>query len=538
MMKRKTLFYTIFCAMVCGGVLAIANHIPHTIGISHTSHIPTTKYGAYLATQHAVYVNDFDAAAKFIDEFADIEYPSVESTRVLAEFLAGNIPDNIDSIAKDKNAVSKFIYDAHLAKNEKWSELYKRYSSDKSALYSSLRIWSGIATQHTTDALKYLDSLESNPSWKAFIRGQIYIEQGDISKAADAFNDVKIEFININDYMYLMSFYTANNMAERASQLRDEFISTPGGMFMADFDNFPDFAVYRGIKNQLAFNLVQHVSHTPIMLYSDISILMLRFAQIIGPDAQFFQDVCNYYAGHFFANTRGNYEKSFDMIDQSSPFHLFATMRKAGDKGSISDLRNILDKQPLFIPVLNKLVATYTAQGNKKAALRVINRAFKNKNLPDSGRAYLLKRRASVYLLFGDFNRAQTDIREAVKLSSIDYEVLTIQSRIWAAQGRELENAYDYAMTLVKQDPLDVVAWDTVAVVVAKREGNDAALEILRHVGGSANTCSSLFEHLGDAYVKSGQSSLARDAYLRAIELSDDGFSIVPQIRRKLEKIK
>ena len=90
--------------------------------------------------------------------------------------------------------------------------------------------------------------------------------------------------------------------------------------------------------------------------------------------------------------------------------------------------------------------------GDKSAALRVINRALDNDKLSDSGRAYLKKRRAFVYMMFGDYERAQSDIHEVSKIQIVDSEVLAIQARIWAAQDREIENAYSYAMALVKRD--------------------------------------------------------------------------------------
>ena len=535
-MKRKTLFFTAIAAVCLGSALAIIKHMP--INRSDGVDIPLTKYGAYLAAQHAIYTNDFETAGNLVREFADVEYDGVKNTRMLVEFLDGKIPADVSTIADDKNAASKFIYDAYLVKNQKWDALYKRHKDDKSALYAPLKIWSCVATKHIKETLKYIDSLDSNASWKSFIRGQIYAEQGDITKAADEFAKVNSEFLNINDYMYLMSFYTAHDMAQRASVLRDEFTSMPGGMFMSDFEKFPDWAEYSGIANSLAFDIVQNVSHTQIMLYSDLSILMLRFAQIIGPETDFFQDTYNYYAGQFFANTHGNYAKLFDKISLSSPFYLFAAMRRAGDTESVDALKDILHHRPLFIPALNKLVAIYTAQGNKHDAVRVVERALKNEKISDSGRAYLLKRRALVYNLFGDLNRAQSDIHDAVELSGIDSEVLTVQARIWAAQGREIENAYDYAMIMVRHDPTDIVAWDTLATVISVREGNDAALGILERVGATANSCSSLFEHLGDAYIAAGKPDLARGAYSRAIELATDGFSVIPQIERKLRKIK
>ena len=93
-------------------------------------------------------------------------------------------------------------------------------------------------------------------------------------------------------------------------------------------------------------------------------------------------------------------------------------------------------------------------------------------------------------------------------------------------------------MMLVKQNPTDIFAWDTLGYVVAVRESPEEALSLLSRVGEIAMTCSSLFEQLGDLYMKTGNKKLARDAYIRAIELSDDGLTIVPELKKKLRKVK
>ena len=93
-------------------------------------------------------------------------------------------------------------------------------------------------------------------------------------------------------------------------------------------------------------------------------------------------------------------------------------------------------------------------------------------------------------------------------------------------------------MTLVKQDPTDIIAWDTLARVITVREGIEPALDVLVRVGEVSASCSSLFEQLGDLYVAAGDKKLAYDAYLRAIELSDDGLVVVPKIQKKLREVK
>ena len=536
MVKLKTLFFSgLFVAV---GILAyvVSSHLFSTDNLSKTDELPPTKYGDFLAAQHAVYANDFDKAGEFIATVADVDYGVVKDTRALVTFLSGKIPDDAKGLADENSIAARIMYDAYLAKGGRWSELYKRHYTNKSAVYAPFRIWSGLGAGHTKEVLKYIDQLESNPSWKMFVRGQIYAESGDIEKAAGAFANVRTDFMNMNDYIYVMSFYRAHGMHENAEILRQSFSATPGGMFLAYYDDIPDWkTTFAGTQNEFAFNIIQQVSHTQIMLYSDLSVLMLRFAQIISQESQFFQDMVNYYTGQFFANTHGNYARYFDSISVDSPFYLFAKMRTTN---SIIEMERILQAHQLFIPALNKIVAAHIRAGDKRRALRVINRALDNKNISDSGRAYLMKRRAFVYMMFGDYDQAQEDILEVSKKASVDSDILLIQVRIWAAQNHKIEDAYTLAMSMVKRDPLDIIAWDTVAVVVSVREGNSAALEILEKIAGTANSCSSLFEHLGDAYVAAGRPDLARTAYNRAIELSEDGLVIVPHIQKKLRRIK
>ena len=130
----------------------------------------------------------------------------------------------------------------------------------------------------------------------------------------------------------------------------------------------------------------------------------------------------------------------------------------------------------------------YIKIGDKRGALRVVNRAIKNKSLNEAGRAFFLKSRAQIYYSFGDYDKAQKDIHDASEILNIDTEILALQAKIWAAQNREIENAYKYAMTLVTKNPSDIMAWDTLGTVVLVREGTDAALEIYERVGKISQT--------------------------------------------------
>ena len=538
MKKIESLFITIslFAIIaITGG--AILNTI-HTTGQGTKYEFPATKYGAFLAAQHAVYVNDFDTANKLTEKLRDVQYPIVQNTIYISDFLSGRVPFDAHLLKNEKSMPARLIYDAYLIQNDNWKELHKRHKTDESALAAPLRIWSAIANDWRTNTFKFIEKLPTNASWKAFVRGQIYAELGEMDKATENFAAVSIDFMNINDYLYLMSFYTHHDMADVAAKLHDDFTTRTGGMFMLGYENIPDWSVYAGYKNQLAFSLVQNVSHTQIMMYSDLAMLLLRFAQITAPDFAENNNAVDYYLGNYFWNNRGDYRAHFDKINPDSPFYLFGVLRKAEKTGNIDELQDALRANPMFVPAVNKLAGYHIQHGNKRAALRVINRAIDDKNLNDAGRAFFTKGRAQIHFAFGDLDAAQDDLRAASDVLIMDAEIISLQAKIWAAQNRELDNAYDYAMTLVRQNPTDILAWDTLGVVVAQREGVDAALEVLERVGEVSATCSSLFEHLGDLYAIKGDLDRAMDAYMRAIDLSDDGLTVIPIIERKIRKIK
>lgn len=538
MKKIESLFVTISLFAAIAITSGAIWNTTHKMGQGEKYEFPTTKYGAFLATQHAIYVNDFDTANNLTQNLRDIQYPIVQNTIYISDFLSGRMPFDAHLLKNEKGMPAQLVYDAYLIQNDMWKELHNRHKTDESALAAPLRIWSAIANDWRTNTFKFIDRLPTNASWKSFVRGQIYAELGDTDTAAENFAAVSPDFMNINDYLYIMSFYTHHDMADAAAQLRDDFTARPGGMFMRGYDNIPDWSVYAGYKNQLAFSLVQNVSHTQIMMYSDLAMLLLRFAQITAPEFAETNGVVDYYLGNYFWNNSGDYGAHFARISPDSPFYLFGVLRNVEKNGNIDELQDALREHPLFVPAVNKLVGYHIQHGNKRAALRVINRAIKDKNLNDAGRAFFTKGRAQIHFAFGDMDAAQQDLRDASEILVMDAEIISLQAKIWAAQNRELDNAYDYAMMLVQQNPTDILAWDTLGVVVAQREGVDAALEVLERVGEVSETCSSLFEHLGDIYAITGDVDKAVEAYMRAIDLSDDGLTVIPVIERKIRKIK
>ena len=538
MRKIESLFIgiSLFTVLVVTGVAIWGTTNKKSTG--GTYHFPETQFGSFLAAQHAIYVNDFDTASRLTNNLKDTDVTVVGNTKLISEFLGGKLPHNANLLREEKTLPAKFIYEAWLIQNDKWQEMHNRHKKDDSALIAPFRIWPAIANDWRTNTFKFIEKLPVNESWREFVRGQIYAELGDIDKAAQHFKSVSTDFMNINDYMYLMSFYTHHNMIDSAGALKAKYTARPAGMFLIDFDKFPDWSVYSGYKNAMAFSLIQNVSHTQILMYSDLAMLMLRFAQIIAPEMTQNTDAINYYLGQFLYTNTGDYNQFFSQISPDSPFFPFVALRNAEKTNDIALLEKSLKQYPLFVPVINKTVGYYIKTGNLRAALRVVNRALNNKNLDDAGRAFFAKSRAQIYYSFGDYNSAQKDLKFASDNLKVDAEIVSLQAKIWAKQNREIEEAYKYAMTLVAKNPSDITAWDTLGIVVAAREGVDAALEVLERVGELSQSHSPLYVHLGDIYVSIGEYDKARESYIRAIDLSDDGLTVVPEIERKIRKLK
>ncbi len=538
-MKGIKSFYTgpflltviVFCSILLGQ--KVFESSLHNQG--QGGNIISNDYGSFLAAQHALYINDFETASKMMSE-VKADNKNIKQIKNLTDFFGGKMPQNAESFKDSKDVVERLVYDAFLIQKDDWKSVYARHKKDTSVLAAPIRIFSGIKTKNPKDTAKFIDSMHADANWKSFVRGQIAVLNNDIDAAAKEFANVHPDFMNVNDYLYLMSFYKHNGMTEDMDILRNDFLAKVGSMYMLNYDDIPDWSVFDGYKNNLVFSLIQTVSHTQIMIYTDLSLMFLRFAEIISDDAN--QDMINYYLGQYYYYNSGDYETCFNKIPKSSPLYLFGQLRIAERNNDIKAIEKIVRKNPLFVPGIQIIGREGVKNGDKMYALSAVNKALRQKNLPVQGRVFLLKQRAYIYTMFGDARRAQKDLDAVedidIKLSP---DMMLLQARVWALQGKNLDKAYNYVMALIKINTSDVAAWDLLSVIVDKKESTDNALEILERVG-EVTPSSSVYEHLGDFYKKKGDKERARKSYMRALDLSGDYLIVVPNVQKKLRKLR
>ncbi|MDR1206929.1 MAG: hypothetical protein LBK26_00745 [Rickettsiales bacterium] len=501
-----------------------------------------TDFGNFLAMHHAMYADDFDMVEKYSGLLSNTQIKSVQTNRALSLFVAGKIDDSAGFLEKDTSVSAQIAYAAYLIKNGDWDSVYKRFRNNNSQILAPIRIWAAVAAGKSAEALRFIDSIPGNDSWRSFIHGQVYAVTGKTERARQQFLQIPADFLNLNDYLYLMAFYQSGGFDSDADELRILFTERPGGLYALNYKEYGNFGDLSKVPANLRFALIQSVSHSPVLASSSISLLLLRMAEVADEGLVRNSDPLNYYMGAFFYNS-GNYDKAnefFNKIGTDSMYQPFILLKDAEKAGNFNKMRRLLtaaiDKNPLFMPAILKLVDKNLQKGRKNDALKVVNRALKTPNLTDMGRAFLLTLRARVYRQSGDLHAADADITLAFDLSPRDTGVLTEQAQIWAESGQNLDEAYQIAMILLKKYPSDISAWDTLAMIVWKKEGLDSAILILQKISKVAQTNSQLFEHLGDMYIESGDVQKAHDAYTRGLELSDDGQTSESVLKKKIRK--
>lgn len=497
-----------------------------------------TNFGSYLAMRHAIWVDDFDSVSKFSDALSDVEIKSVQSDLALGRFISGRFDDSAKIFENDKSAPARVAYASYLIRHDDWAQVYKLTQKDDSMIMSPLRIWSAVAVHKESEALKFIDAAPADESWKLFMRGMVYAETDRPDKAKALFDKVPLDFFNLNDYLYMLSFYKTRGFDQAAEDLKSDFAASPGGAYVGDY--YETEIDQTGVKNALVFSLVQNISHSPALLYTNVGILMTRLAESVQTPAN---DAVNYYLGLSFYNSGSpKYGEYFEKVDSKSPYYAFVVLKNAEKAGNFEKMRGQLEaelnKNPTFLPALNKLVAINLQKGRENDALNVVNKALKQPGLSNYTQADLLKTRTLVYLRKNDLKKAQDDIIHAGDLAPNNPEVLTMTARVWAARKENLDMAYDYAMGVIEKFPGEVSPWDALAMVVWAREGVKPAAEVLERVGRVADENSALFEHLGDARAAQGDNKGAAAAYQKALKLSGDGLSSEPELQNKIKKLK
>ena len=110
----------VFCSVVLGQ--KVFNYNLQALG--QAGSVMSSDYGAFLAAQHALYVNDFENAAKIIGE-VKTSNKAIVQTKNIAEFFGGKMPESAETFKDSKDVIERLVYDAYLIQKDDLGILLK-----------------------------------------------------------------------------------------------------------------------------------------------------------------------------------------------------------------------------------------------------------------------------------------------------------------------------------------------------------------------------------------------------------------------------
>lgn len=130
-----------------------------------------------------------------------------------------------------------------------------------------------------------------------------------------------------------------------------------------------------------------------------------------------------------------------------------------------------------------------------------------------------------------DYRRAAVHFRKSLELDPENPVTLNYLGYMWADLGENLDEALELIQKAVAKEPDNAAYLDSLAWVLFKLgRVEDALPHQLRAVELEKEPDATLYDHLGDIYAALGRSREAREAYDKALAISDD-----EAIRRKRE---
>ncbi len=201
--------------------------------------------------------------------------------------------------------------------------------------------------------------------------------------------------------------------------------------------------------------------------------------------------------------------------------------------GAEKALRHAMaDKQNRRLNFYVALAMLYAGQNKTDKAHGVFTQAFAD--FPGNVEAYY------EYALFlhklNDLPGAMRQMEEVLKREPKHARALNYVGYTWAEEGRNLEEAKAYVEQAVALLPKDGFVRDSMGWVYYQMGDFSAAVRELELAVALSSDDPTIYEHLGDAYLKNNDSPRARKAYLKALELHEEADK-KDAVRRKLEAL-
>jgi Tfp pilus assembly protein PilF len=188
-----------------------------------------------------------------------------------------------------------------------------------------------------------------------------------------------------------------------------------------------------------------------------------------------------------------------------------------GDK-RFEDAENVaktaLDKKS-DEPTFHSLYASLL-NDNKKAAQAVVVLENAHKKFPQNTQVMFFL--GTIYDSLGDKVKVVDTMKSVLEKEPMHVQALNYIAYTFAEEGKNLDEAEEFARKAVGLEPKDGYIMDTLGWVLFKQGKVNEAIKYLETAHKIAPQVAIISEHLGDVYVKQAMIEKARQMYKRAIE--------------------
>ena len=255
---------------------------------------------------------------------------------------------------------------------------------------------------------------------------------------------------------------------------------------------------------------------------AEVSILYLRMALYLRPDLALADLLL---ADRF--ETLGKFEEAVSIyrdIDKSSPYYPMAATQAAVDESrldrkaaAINDLKTLAETYPNSSENWIALGDAYRDQDNDAAAIEAYDRAEKAIGTPQKRDWTLFYARAMAEDRAKNWDKAEADVNEALKLSPDQPELLNYLGYSWVDRNEKIPEALTMLEKARRLRPYDGYIVDSVGWAYYRLGRYDDAARTLEAAVLLVPGDSTINEHLGDALWKAGRRMDARFQWNHAL---------------------
>jgi len=396
-----------------------------------------------------------------------------------------------------------------------------------------LEAWAQVGSQKPEQAIATLQQLAKDyPSLKPLTQMHlafIYDLQGNKQQAETYYQIAKGDHLSVRSAYLIGEFYEHQGKKDQAVKLYKELGTQISG------SPLPDIVLARLNKGQLHdTNFIQKPSDgvaaalydVATVLYQEnssrLAILYAQMAHYLAPKDEF----TTLLLGDILAATEvsSQAEEYFTSVESDSDLYVLAQMRLAQlyeqqDKypQAINILENLQRNPQAERQALMELGDLYRRKEDFAKAIPYYSRLLDGKKLVESDWV-ILYARGICYERSNEWDKAEADLLQALKLSPQQPEVLNYLAYSWADHGKNLPKSLEMLQKALAGAPDDPYIADSVGWALYKIGHIDQATPYLEAAIQSLPDDPVINSHLGDIYWAAGRHLEAQFQWERALK--------------------